>query len=317
MSSPDRPDDVQLRRVHTAINHASFILREAGIVDGRREAAAIACWVLGVDNLVFAPRVFSGSDLDDFFAAIGARSRHIPLQHITGTMHFRYMALESRPDVFVVRPETEYMVQQCIDDFEGAQPCRIVDLCTGSGAIALALATELPHTSCLGVDISPKAVDLAECNAQRMQAPSSNIYDPAHRNHMASGSSTCRFLQGDIRDDRLIDELCAREPWDAVISNPPYVPPGDVTQAEALHDPHIALYGGGLDGMAMPKRVIDASWRLLRAGGRLYMEHAPSQGEGLADYARQAGFDKVSVERDMVGRDRWICAVKGQDDDSC
>lgn len=298
-------DNQHLQRVHNAINHAAFILREAGIVDGRREATAIALWILGVDNLVYAPRVFSIRELNDFFAAIGARSRHVPLQHITQTMHFRFMTLESRPDVFVVRPETEYMVDQAIAELP-ATPLRILDLCTGSGAIILALASEHAQVDGIGIDISDKAIDLAQTNAQWLDKGGPYGVDARHPNYVASGQSTVQFIEGDIRDHHLIDSLGR---FDVVISNPPYVPAGDVDQAEALHDPHIALYGGGLDGLAMPKYVIDCALAVLNPGGRFYMEHAPTQGEALSDYARQAGFSDVNVHQDMVGRDRWISAV--------
>ena len=289
------------------------------------DARTLMEWVCGVDSFWQVPVVIGAHAAERYRSAIARRRHHEPLQHIVGRMWFRALTLEARPGVFVTRPETEMVAQYAIDeaarlahilatpahspaDAVGvAHSCPhhaaaeslsltcgplVVDLCTGSGAIALALATEVPTSRIYAVELMDEAFALAEANIARI-APG--------RVDLVKGDATTA-----------LPELNAQV--DVVVSNPPYVPLADVTQPEALADPPEALYGGGEDGMVIPRGIIHRAARLLRpsteeeTGGLLVMEHAEKQSQQLREVALAAGFLDVRTAQDMAGTDRMLLA---------
>lgn len=226
-----------------------------------------------------------------FAQMVRERGERTPLQHVTGQMYFRYLELASRPGCFIVRPETELVAGDAIDAaaqmLDEGQPVCVVDLCTGSGNIALAVATEDPNARVIGVEISEEALSLARENNARYGNP-------------------VQLIQGDART-----ALAGYEGQvSVVVSNPPYVPPTDELSPEVAEDPPLALWGGGADGTDFPIAVIDRARELLRPNGILVMEHAESQGEALADYARSHGFDEAHTGCDYTGRPRWVWAKR-------
>lgn len=216
-----------------------------------------------------------------------------PLQHITGTAPFRYLELAVGPGVFVPRPETELLVDRVIAAVRGSAAPRILDLCTGTGAIALAAATEVPGSTVVAVEKEEAALAAAGRNID------------AHRDAVAAAGSTCTLRAADIRD---LPELGV---FDVLVSNPPYVPAGRTFDAPEVgeHDPASALFGGGADGLELPAAVVRAGARVLRAGGALVLEHDDTQGAALRTLLAASGFTGARTHRDYTGRDRFTTAA--------
>ncbi|CAM2863956.1 peptide chain release factor N(5)-glutamine methyltransferase [Actinomyces slackii] len=230
-----------------------------------------------------------------FVALVEQRAARVPLQHLMGRMWFRGLGLECRPGVFIVRPETEVVAGAAIDAVArmvvgGVAEPLVVDLCTGSGAIAAALAVEVAGARVVGVELDEGAVALARENCERL-AP-----------------GRVRVLRADATAPDTLSELDGRV--DLVVSNPPYVPAGAVEDEETeRYDPDLALYGGGEDGTAVPVAIVRRAADLLRPGGVLIMEHDPGQGVALREAALAAGFGQATTGQDLAGRDRYLRAV--------
>lgn len=209
---------------------------------------------------------------------VDARCRRVPLQHLTGSAGFRYLDLEVGPGVFVPRPETEVLVDIALQTEFGTA----VDLCTGSAAIALSLATET-GARVTGVEIDPLALQWARRNA----------------------GDRVELVHADVCGADLSD----LGPVDLVVSNPPYIPDAMVPRdAEvALHDPPIALFGGQ-DGLDVVRCVVKQALRLLRPGGRLLIEHGELQGAEVR--ALLGGFHEVRTWPDLTGRPRVSGGVR-------
>jgi release factor glutamine methyltransferase len=253
-------------------------LRAAGVPSPEVDAGLLIEFVTGtrgVDPLLTPGQEARLSEL------VARRCRRVPLQHLTGTAGFRYLDLQVGPGVFIPRPETEVLV-----DIALQEPfARAVDLCTGSGAIALSLATET-SARVVGVEVDQVALEWAHRNAQ-------GRFD---------------LVQADV----CADDLRACGPVDLVVSNPPYIPEDMVPRDPevALHDPPVALYGGA-DGMRVVGCVVRQARALLRPGGRLLIEHGELQADAVQ--ALLAGFCDVRTWPDLTGRarvtgGRWVGA---------
>lgn len=269
-------------------------LASAGVASPDAEVRLLADFVFGA--VPSATDVINDADLAAFERVVAEREARVPLQHIVGTMYFRYLELESLPGVFVVRPETELVAEAAIAEIEnmnatppgaGSRPI-VVDLCTGSGAIAIAIATE----------------SAAEVTAVEL---SDVAFESASRNNAACGNKV-RLVHGDALT--ALPELEGRV--DVVVSNPPYVRDDEDISPEVAQDPQMALFGGGHEGLDMPVSIIDRARVLLRDGGILIMEHGDGQGAPLRDAANERGFVNVSTGQDLTGRDRWLRAQKGK-----
>lgn len=269
-----------------AIAEATYVLAEAGCDSPRADALALAEHVLGKPAYL-AAREWPDEAWRRYMAAVGRRAKRVPLQHVTGKMAFRHLMLAARPGVFVVRPETEWVVEHALREGLGK---RVVDWCAGSGAIGIAIASEVE-----GVDVHAVEIDSLACDLAR---------DNARANPPAEGSSWTIH-----RGDATLPEMLADRDGtvDTIVTNPPYVPPGDVTQPEALADPERALYGGGHDGLAVPLALLTRAQHLLAPGGLLVMEHAESQADALLTAARRAGMDG-RTGTDLAGRPRCLIA---------
>lgn len=216
---------------------------------------------------------------------LARRTDGVPVQHLTGEAAFRTVTLAVGPGVFIPRPETEVMVGWALEHCRPGD--RVVELCAGSGAISLALATELPGLDIHAVELSEEAVAYAA------------------RNLAGSGVD---LRQGDMADAfRDLDGTV-----DLVIANPPYVPltAWDGVPAEVRDfDPHLALFSGddGLDAMRVLVGVAD---RLLRPGGVLAAEHAEVQASAVVDLFVGAGFADVRDHTDLTDRPRFATGRK-------
>ncbi|RRD30408.1 peptide chain release factor N(5)-glutamine methyltransferase [Actinomyces bowdenii] len=289
--APTQPlDRYAFRRL---VRDASRALGQAGLSSPESDARALAEFVVG-RPLVMIDGV-GADDVARFLGLVEQRSSRVPLQHLTGRMWFRGLELVCRPGVFIVRPETEVVAGAAIEAaLKAAPPSQrpaVVDLCAGSGAIAAAVAVEVPAARVVAVEIDDAAAGLARENCERL-AP--GRVEVVRGDATAEGSLT--GLDGAV---------------DVVVSNPPYVPAGAVEDAETeQHDPDLALYGGGVDGLAVPRAVVGRAAVLLRQGGTLVMEHDPGQGAALRGAALEAGFRSAATGQDLAGRDRYLRAVR-------
>ena len=281
-----------LREVLTA---ASGQLQRAGVDSPEHDARALAVHVLGLSrpsDLLMVDAV-SEQDLRVLDELVARRAARVPLQHLTGSVGFRYLELEVGPGVFVPRPETESVVQWAVDAAaaEGWSEPLLVDLCTGSGTIAFALANELPGATVHAVEQDPDAMTWAHRNAENR----ARAGDRAVRLHLGSALDALPELDGRV---------------DLVASNPPYVATTEshIPDPEVLdHDPGIALWAGP-DGLDVIRLVEHAARRLLRPGGLVVVEHSDRQGESCPDLFRAAGWLEVADHRDLAGRDRFTTA---------
>ena len=276
-------------QVMQAISQATARLAESGVASAHSDARQLAEFVLGQKLYLLsqAPQDF----FDRYEQVITRRAGREPLQLITGRMYFRYLELLSQPGVFIVRPETEVVAGAAIEAASALTAPLVVDLCTGSGAIACALASEVPSCRVWAVELDPQAAALARANALKNRA-NVNVIEAD-----ATGTLTeLAEIEGQV---------------DVVVTNPPYVPAGLIEDSEtARYDPPLALFGGGVAGLEVPLKLIKRAYSLLRVGGVLVMEHDPSQAEPLVKAAKAAGFSQGECHRDLTGRQRYLQAVK-------
>ncbi len=270
-----------------AVREATALLAAAGVPSPRNDAELLAEHLLGVGLGRLRAMLLGDSPAPAGYADLVAeRARRIPLQHLTGVAHFRYLALAVGPGVFIPRPETESVVQLVIDHLQGIAHPKVVDLGTGSGAIAGSIAHEVPGAEVHAVEYSEFAHAWAAKNLQPL------------------GVSLTR---GDLRD--ALPEHNGS--FDAVVSNPPYIPAAAIPNEPevALHDPPEALYGGGADGMELPTAAAASAARLLVPGGYFVMEHAEVQAGAIASFLRRSGlWTGVRTHQDLNGKDRATSA---------
>jgi release factor glutamine methyltransferase len=271
-----------------AVSEATAILRDAGVPSPRVDAELLADHLLGVGLGRLRAMMLGDTPAPVGYAELVAeRAQRVPLQHITGVAHFRYLELAVGPGVFIPRPETESVVQLVIDHVKGMSHPRIVDLGTGSGAIAGSIAHEVPGAEVHAVEFSP----FAHAWAARNLAPLG-----------------VRLVLGDLRT--ALPELNGT--FDVVISNPPYIPAEAIPNEPevALHDPPEALYGGGVDGMELPTAAAASAARLLVPGGYFVMEHAEVQSGWIAAMMKRTGvWTNITTHLDLNGKERATSAV--------
>jgi release factor glutamine methyltransferase len=272
------------RPLRAALAEATARLESAGVPSARHDAELLAAHSLAVDRRDLWRHDAAGASFESYVERRAARE---PLQHIIGLAYFRHLTLRVGPGVFVPRPETEVVVDAVLVALTGTGSPRVVDLCTGSGAIALAVATEVPGSEVHAVELEPAAHAWALRNC--------------------AGSSVDLRL-GDMAT--AFPELDGTV--DVVVSNPPYIPVGAVVRDPevAAHDPAVSLWSGddGLDAMRVVERV---AARLLRPGGVVVAEHADLQGTSApAVFAATGAWRDVADHRDLAGRDRYVTAVR-------
>ena len=269
------------------ISRAAERLQAAGVASPEHDARALAVHVLGLRK-PSELALHDTLDLEAYEALVARRERREPLQHLTGSVGFRWIDLEVGPGVFVPRPETESVVQWALD--HTAPGAVVVDLCTGSGTIAFALANELPGATVHAVERDPAALEWARRNA---------------RNRVAAGDPEVTLHLGAVPE--CLPDLDGT--FDLVISNPPYVAEDErhLPDPEVVdHDPEIALFAGA-DGLDVVRWVEQAARRLLRPGGLLVIEHSDRQGRSAPQVLLDAGgWSDVEDHQDLTGRDRFV-----------
>jgi release factor glutamine methyltransferase len=283
-------------RLREALAATTARLGAAGVPSPSVDARALIAHAARTDR----PLVLLDDLPKDFAPRLEAvtvrREAREPLQLILGRAPFRRLELRVRAGVFIPRPETELALDLLRERADGPLE-QVVDLCTGSGALGAAVLDEHPAARVLAVEVEESAASLAQENLE------------------LAGPGRGRVLRADLLGE--VPELAAAGPVDAVLSNPPYIPAGAVPQDPevAEHDPRRALFGGGEDGLEVPRAVVAWAARLLRPGGMLVMEHADVQGPAARELAEaHGGFEEVATAADLTGRDRFLLARRRGDD---
>jgi release factor glutamine methyltransferase len=273
-------------RLRCAIESATTLLADAGIDSARYEAEELAAHLTGTERGRL-PLIDSPDDtfFDRYHAAIAARSRRVPLQHITGTAAFGPLRLLVGPGVFIPRPETEAILEWATAQHLPEAPV-IVDLCTGSGALAIALAQHWPEARLLGIDDSDAALEYARKN---------------------SAGTKVELLHADVTKPGLLTDLDGQV--DLVVANPPYVPDGAPVEPEVSHyDPSHAVFGGA-DGMTVINAIVRLAGRWLRPGGFFAVEHDDTTSSLTCELISGTElFDDVVARTDLTGRPRFVTA---------
>jgi release factor glutamine methyltransferase len=241
----------------------------AGVPSPETDAQILLAHVCGISRSELILREpLSELEQLEFTSLVARRCEREPLQHIIGVAWFRHLELAVGPGVFIPRPETEILVSVALNELPQSGSLSVVELCAGSGAIALSIASERPNTHVIAVELSPDAFPWLQRNIA------------AHEKQLAKTGSSVTAIQADATDPNLLSDFANR--IDAVLTNPPYIPnsmvPRDVEVQN--YDPALALYGGG-DGLDVIRGLLPVAAKLLKTDGLILIEHADAQGESL------------------------------------
>ena len=280
--------------VSELLSESSSKLKEAGVTSAIVDTELLACYCLGISRselgiMVATSQPFPAESIEHFESALARRVARQPLQHITGTAPFRHLELKVGPGVFTPRPETEQVVGFALERISNSASPLIVDLCAGSGAIAISLATEISGSTVFAVEKSREAFSYLRDNAASYGLAESNL-----------------------RNEDLVDSLQDLDGQvDLVISNPPYIPDDaiPIDLEVQLHEPSMSLYGG-LDGLDVVRQILGRAMKLLKPGGLLVMEHADSQSRAISKLLLAEGWIEIITRADLAGKDRMIAALK-------
>ncbi|GEL24362.1 release factor glutamine methyltransferase [Pseudonocardia sulfidoxydans NBRC 16205] len=279
--------------LRVALMEAERTLAEAGVASPRADVEWLAVHVIGIDRGRLAAVPLVDADVVEALQVLVARrATREPLQHILGTAVLGPAEVAVGPGVFIPRPETEVLLEWGLKQLADVTSPLVVDLCTGSGALALAIATCRPDARVHAVEADPGALVWARRNADA---------------HAAAGGTPITVHAADVRWNDLLVEHEAKV--DLVVCNPPYVPDGTPVPAEVADwDPPGAVFGGP-DGLEIIRAVISAAAGLLRHGGWLGIEHDDTHGETVpALFARRRVFSDVVDHLDWTGRPRFVTA---------
>lgn len=268
-------------------------LEAAGI-----EEAALNAWLLmesvtGISRAAYygdPERELEEAQAFRYLECIERRKKRIPLQHITGEQEFMGFPFYVNRHVLIPRQDTETLAEEAVKLIRSRRDgrLRVLDLCTGSGCILLSILKLCPGTEGVGCDISGDALTVAEKNARRLEVEAKWV-----------------------RSDLFAEFAQDREPYDLIVSNPPYIRTSDIEglQEEVrLHDPQIAL-DGGEDGLYFYRKIVKDSISYIRDKGSLLFETGCDQGEDVAALMKEYGYEDVRVRKDLAGLDRVVSGI--------
>jgi release factor glutamine methyltransferase len=268
---------------------------ERGIESPRLDAECLLAEAMGVSRMrlyLDFDKPASAPERDRFRALVRRRAdERVPVAHLLGQKEFWSLPLTVSPDVLSPRPDTETLVSAALDLLpEKDLEARVLDIGTGSGAVALAIARERPKALVTATDVSAAALEIAERNAEALEM-----------------SDRFRFVEGDLF------EPLADEQFDLVVSNPPYLAESERSglAPELAHEPETALFAGP-DGLAVLRELVAGVARQLVPGGGFAVELAPAQAPIVAQWCREAGLQDVCKHRDLAGRLRVVSARNPQ-----
>ncbi len=274
-----------------ALKAAQKILTDAGVPSPVADSRLLLAHATNEDlksleNKLVLDAEVSATAMKEFDELISLRSTRVPLQHLTGFAAFRYLELNVGSGVFVPRPETESVVQLALDFLESFENPKVLDIGTGSGAIAISIATEKPDSEVTALE---KSVD-----AHKFASQNNDKY-----------GSLVNLILTDFAD------FNSEQKFDLVISNPPYIPTGAVPRDPEVrdYDPSLALYSGE-DGLDAIRLIADMALELLEPNGLLILEHADSQSNQVCELLWSKGWNQVTAHLDATGRYRMVSAVR-------
>lgn len=271
-------------------------LKVAGIESARLDAEVLLSYVLGISRadlyLQRSNYKIDKATLNKFEILIRKRAEHCPVAYLTGKKEFWSLSLQVTPDVLIPRPETELIVECALRFMKSKHEtcncdCSILDLCTGSGCIAAALATELTNAQITVVDISPAAIEVA-------------------RKNLAFAGSRIKFITGNLF------EHLANEAFDIITANPPYIPSPDMQYLahDILKYEPLSALDGGKSGLDLASKIIKNTKHHLLKNGYLIMEMGEGQAGALTQLGHKAGFEKIAQYKDLAGIERVISFQK-------
>jgi release factor glutamine methyltransferase len=281
-----------------AVNSAAITLSTAGIANARLDAEVLLSHILSKDRIWLITHrddVLDDKDRRAFDAMIQRRTIREPLQYLIGNQEFWGLEFKVTPDVLIPRPETELIIETALAVVvDRDRRVRIIDLCTGSGCIAVCLAKELASAHVIATDASERALAVARENARK--------HGVADR---------IRYLEGDLFEP--LEELDIRGQIDIVVSNPPYVRAGELPMLQPEvreYEPELALVAGP-DGTEIAARIITFASEYLRKSGTFIMEMGLGQAETLTRMVEATGaYSKPGILKDLAGIERVIVAKK-------
>ncbi len=277
------------------LDKADDYLGRRGVPETRANAEFLLSEVLGVgrsQTVLSGDRELSWKQGSHFWELVKARGKRLPLAYVIGTQPFCGLDIKVMPSVLVPRPETEGLVEEAVKIAESKFPLsanlHIVDVGTGSGCIALALASKLPKSMIYATDLSDAALKLAEENAAKLGL-----------------NTRIRFLRED-----LFKPHAAGSPWaDIVVSNPPYIPSAELDKlSPEVHQEPIMALDGGESGLEAIKAIAADAPRVLKPGGYLLMEFMMGQGLEVKRQLEHIGFEDIRLEKDLQGVERIVVA---------
>lgn len=243
------------------------------------------------DYLLSDAQLVSESDLLFFRSIVKRLQKHEPFQYIVGVTTFFDLDLKTDKRALIPRPETEELVNLVLEDFKNDQAYKIMDLCTGSGCIALAIKSVLSKSELFGLDYSSEAISLAQENSQ------------------ATGLA-CEWLTDDALN--LSNANFSKNSFDCWVSNPPYIPHSDKVEMKANvleYEPGMALFVEDADPLLFYRRIAEQGREYLKVGGRLYFEIHERYGKEMISLLEGLGYENVEVVKDLQGKDRMVSAT--------
>ena len=275
--------------VRDSLAQAEQVLTQSGCTEPRANAEFLLAHLLHTSRTwltAFGQEPLPADKHQAYERLVARHANGEPLAYITGFQPFCNLDISVTPDVLIPRPETEELVDWAAHFFNPAAPLKILDLCTGSGCIALALAAQLPHACVTAVDISPRALQVARHNAERLKLQEKITFIE---------SNLWENVQGD---------------FDIIVSNPPYIPSGDLPglMREVQAEPALAL-DGGPDGLQLTRQIIRRAGRFTHAGSILGLELCQGQPAGVVALLNGLGW-RATVKKDIFGIERFVLAQK-------
>ena len=296
--------------VRETLVQGSSVLKASGIESASLDASLLLAEIMGINRaalIASGTRQLADEELDKFNALIRRRQSGECTAYILEKKEFYGLEFSVNPAVLVPRPDTETLVEIACKKLEqwskspGAAPgrgnLRVLDLCTGSGAVAIALKHQMPELEVWAADISAQAMEIAEANAECLRGVQ---------------SSSVHFRRGNLFDALVSGGANGQEPepvplFSLIVSNPPYIPSPEISSLarEVQNEPRLAL-DGGCDGLDIIRTIVKKAPAFLYAGGALLLEADPRQMESVAALLEQAGFVDVQTYPDLSGRQRVI-----------
>lgn len=256
--------------------------------DGTTEAMLLLEYVLHTDRnelLIHPEKEVKNEDADTFMKLAGRRASGEPVQYIIGSAPFYGLEFIVNPSVLIPRFDTEVLVEEVLKAVK--EDDKILDLCTGSGCIAVSIKKYKPGAQVYASDISMDAIKIAKGNAE-------------------ANDTDITFIHSDLLDN-------VGDGYDIIVSNPPYIKTAVIEGLDDIvkkHEPYIAL-NGGTDGLDYYRRIVADSRTHLKQGGRLMMEIGYDQGKELKELLKEAGYSNIEIKKDLSGNDRVAMAVFG------